>query len=406
LQESPLDCPEEPGAISVEAYYSLDFLGFPSQVSAAALECLETSFVTASTQVSPCSYANMDVSILPAAIDGYGNDDASTVATIFIARGFSFLVSARAQQCRPSGSGRNLQGMPSRNCEHLCPSISDDCLLIKLEGVGQSRRRTVNTCYCHADAIASRGPSEVEFIQAFQQIVEESLDLLCLSSISTCDYSSSFETALVVAFGIEDSDPNQFQADMEAAFLSALNVVELPLYYRCLATARYHEFLFSCLSKNLPLNTKPAIQAVTSASASESSGSFLSTRFAQSRRRNDEQEILAPPHSRCLSGPSQDSLSSSLDNAPSDSESLDVLACREDASITILAKLTAVAEPPPPLAADYRCRHRCYHSIPLPATATAASFAAVTTATNYRSLPLTATATSFCQLPTTAASTC
>jgi hypothetical protein len=99
----------------------------------------------------------------------------------------------------------------------------DERVMARLQSMGQPRQNSLNTCYCNADAIASRAPSEVEFIREYQKFVEESLDLLCISSIATCDFGSSFQTALVVAFEDEDSGLSEFEAALEAAFLSALN---------------------------------------------------------------------------------------------------------------------------------------------------------------------------------------
>jgi hypothetical protein len=81
LQGTTLECGEDREVVTLEAYYLLDLLGFPGLVFDEDLDILESSFVAAYTNVAQCSYGNMEVSILRDAIDGYGNDDASTVET-------------------------------------------------------------------------------------------------------------------------------------------------------------------------------------------------------------------------------------------------------------------------------------------------------------------------------------
>jgi hypothetical protein len=100
LQDTTLECGEDQEVVTLEAHYLLDLLGFPGQIFGEDLDDLESSFVVAYTQVAQCSYGNVEVSILRDAIDGYGNDDASTIETTFLERKFSYLVSARAQKCQ------------------------------------------------------------------------------------------------------------------------------------------------------------------------------------------------------------------------------------------------------------------------------------------------------------------
>jgi hypothetical protein len=84
-------------------------------------------------------------------------------------------------------------------------------------------RRLEDTCYCSAQAVPDRAPSEAEFIQAFQASVESMQGTFsCVESVAECQFGSFFETAILVAFD-NVTFADDFQGEMEEAFLKTLN---------------------------------------------------------------------------------------------------------------------------------------------------------------------------------------
>ena len=92
---------------------------------------------------------------------------------------------------------------------------------------GKHRRSVLEICYCDAETIADRGPTEVEFIHLYREFVQAGVDFLCVLSISTCDYESTFETSIFVAV-IDDDDmvvSEESTSQVEQALLDTLNAL-------------------------------------------------------------------------------------------------------------------------------------------------------------------------------------
>jgi hypothetical protein len=58
------------------------------------------------------------------------------------------------------------------------------------------RRLAIEACYCKADPIDNRAPSEAEFINAYHNSVSSLEGLSCVGSIGQCHFGSVFETVL------------------------------------------------------------------------------------------------------------------------------------------------------------------------------------------------------------------
>ena len=66
------------------------------------------------------------------------------------------------------------------------------------------RLQDLKTCYCSAQAVAQRAPSESEFITAFQPTVKL-LQLDCIGSIRECQFGSLFATDIIISFEGDES---------------------------------------------------------------------------------------------------------------------------------------------------------------------------------------------------------
>ena len=96
--EEEQGCEDGEEQTSVEEYVLVDLLGLPGQIEDDDIRRLEASFVTAYGKLSLCNYT-LEGFIIKDGIDGYGNDDASSVVTTFTERAFSYMLTVRAKRC-------------------------------------------------------------------------------------------------------------------------------------------------------------------------------------------------------------------------------------------------------------------------------------------------------------------
>ena len=114
-----------------------------------------------------------------------------------------------------------------------------------LEMVDLERRlQEVENCYCAADPIGSRAPSEAEFVRALENYVSTIIDeqLNCVSDIEECQFGDAFESVLIMAFENVDlsteGEAEAFKTQLEISVLSSLqslyeaNDLECPLDVR------------------------------------------------------------------------------------------------------------------------------------------------------------------------------
>ncbi len=78
-----------------------------------------------------------------------------------------------------------------------------------------------STCYCKANALANRAPSEAEFLDAYRTRVSSLEVLSCVESVGACQFGSTFESTLLLSFG-NDTDIEALDEQIEEAVLSAL----------------------------------------------------------------------------------------------------------------------------------------------------------------------------------------
>jgi hypothetical protein len=71
--------------------------------------------------------------------------------------------------------------------------------LLLNEADARRRLQDTETCYCKAQTVADRAPSEAEFIEAYQELVP-SINLTCVKSIADCQFGSVFKAALFLSF--------------------------------------------------------------------------------------------------------------------------------------------------------------------------------------------------------------
>jgi hypothetical protein len=81
-----------------------------------------------------------------------------------------------------------------------------------------------STCYCKANALANRAPSETEFINAYRTRVSSLEVLSCVESVGACQFGSTFESTLLLSFG-NDTDVEALNEQIEEAVLSALTIL-------------------------------------------------------------------------------------------------------------------------------------------------------------------------------------
>ncbi|KAL3943190.1 MAG: hypothetical protein SGARI_000027 [Bacillariaceae sp.] len=98
-----------------------------------------------------------------------------------------------------------------------------------LEMVDLERRlQEVENCYCAADPIGSRAPSEAEFVRALENYVSTTIDdqLNCVSDIEECQFGDAFESVLILSFQNVDLTTEQqeeaFKSQLETSVLSSL----------------------------------------------------------------------------------------------------------------------------------------------------------------------------------------
>lgn len=88
-----------------------------------------------------------------------------------------------------------------------------------------NNKRKLQTCTCNGDALADRGPTEVEFMDVFRAYTRESISssLFCLLTPGICEYGTKFRAALLVAFntGGTETFTNGFLSDLERAVLDS-----------------------------------------------------------------------------------------------------------------------------------------------------------------------------------------
>ena len=84
-----------------------------------------------------------------------------------------------------------------------------------------------NLCLCPANSIAGRAPSESEVLDAFRSFVEtvQQASLTCVTSIGQCQFGTTFESTLLVAFGGDEESLNVLESanDIESAMQDTLN---------------------------------------------------------------------------------------------------------------------------------------------------------------------------------------
>ncbi|KAL3919024.1 MAG: hypothetical protein SGILL_003961, partial [Bacillariaceae sp.] len=112
------------------------------------------------------------------------------------------------------------------------PSVIDGRILKEdhdLEIVDLNRRlQDVENCYCAADPIGSRAPSEAEFVRALQNYVTTIIDaqLNCVSGIEECQFGDAFESVLILSFenvGLASAEEAEiFKLQLEESVFSSL----------------------------------------------------------------------------------------------------------------------------------------------------------------------------------------
>ena len=173
------------------------------------LPILETAVVESYNELASEYYCDPEFKLLESAeYSTIGNRTAESGITV------DFLINGTCRGCNP-------QNVSLFDVDSL--TGSGNRFLQSSTKQRDVRRRTASTCYCNTGTIADRGPNEVEFVRALEASVESSSDLLCAASITTCDYGSLFETAIVVSFEDDDVIAEMNKSALEASLMNALN---------------------------------------------------------------------------------------------------------------------------------------------------------------------------------------